>query len=268
VPALYGPIYGMNKSDPPSAWLDPFFSISGVVMNVADPAYREWRIRYLMYKLRDHALPPGAPACLMLAYKPGWYTFRDEVEQGASPDVCATPGSKLWTGPAHVCTNGAAPGGPFVSGLYERGVFERALNAYIRDMLTMFAQSGWTDLRILTSERPDFGGQLWSILADDLRRSPKLLGEWYTTIEPPLSLLAEVAADPNPATPADPNPATPADPNPAGGTSPGAGSSASTAAAPEPPAGAQPDPTPARRGYVTKSAGGGGGGIIEPPSVP
>lgn len=276
VPALYGPIIdGVSKSETPSVWLDPYFSISTVVMKLADPAYREWRIRYLMYKLRDHALSPGAPACMILAYKPGWYTFRDEAEQGTSPDVCATPGSNLWTGPAHVCTDGSARGGPFVSGLYERGEFEGALNAYLRETLTKLAQAGWTDLRIITVERPNFGGQLWSILEEDVRRSPKLLGEWDSSIDPPLSLLDSAAADPDPAggTPtgsgssgstATASEMPPADPNPVGGTVTGDGSSGSTRTASEAPANAQPDSTPTRRGYVTKS--GGGGGIIERPS--
>ncbi len=199
VPALYGPIYdGVSNSDAPSAWLDPYFRISAVVMNLADPAYREWRIRYLMYKLRDHGLSPGAPTCVTLGYKPGWYTFYDEAELGPSPNVCATPGSNLWTGPAHVCTGGAAEGGPFVSGLYERGEYEGAFNAYIRETLTRLAQSGWTDLRIITMEGAPFRGQAWSILADDVRRSPKLLGVWGGALDPPLSLLDEVAADPTP----------------------------------------------------------------------
>ena len=285
VPALYGPIIdGVSKSDAPSVWLDPYFSVSAVVMNVADPAYREWRIRYLMYKLRDHALSPGAPACVLLTYKPGWYTFRDEAELGASPDACATPGSNLWTGPAHICTNGSAWGGPFVAGLYQRGEFEGALNAYVREALTRLAQRGWTDVRLITTERPNFGGQTWSILADDVRRNTKLLGEWDSALDPPLSLLNAVAADPKPAPPGDPNPATPArpkpapladpnpasfadphpastaDPNPVGDTPTavedtptGSGSSGSTNAASEAPANAQPDSTPARQSAVTKS---------------
>jgi hypothetical protein len=266
VPALYGPIIdGVSKSESPSDWLDPYFSVSAVVMNLADPAYREWRIRYLMYKLRDHALSPGAPACVLLAYKPGWFTFRDETEQGMSPDVCATPGSNLWTGPAHVCTDGSARGGPFVSGLYALGEFEGAVNAYIRETLTKLAQSGWADLRLITAERPNFGGQLWSILADDVRHSPKLLGEWSSAIDPPLSLLDAVAADPIPAQPADPIPVgeTPVGDTPVGDTPTGDGSSASTEAASAAPANEQPDSAPPRRGFVTKSDGGGGG-IIEP----
>jgi hypothetical protein len=259
VPALYGPIYdAVSNSDAPSAWLDPYFRISAVVMNLADPAYREWRIRYLMYKLRDHGLSPGATTCVTLGYKPGWYTFYDEAELGASPDVCATPGSNLWSGPAHVCANGSAGGGPFVSGLYERGGYERAFNAYIRETLAKLAQRGWADLRIITMEGAPFRGQDWSILADDLRRSPKLLGMWGGALDPPLSLLDEVAAEPDPAPPTAPNPG--------GDASTGDGRPASTAAAPEPPASAQPDSTPAREGYMARSGGGGGGGTIEPPN--
>jgi hypothetical protein len=240
VPALYGSIFdGVDKAYPPSAWLDPYFRISTVVMNVADPAYREWRIRYFMYKLRDHSLSRGAPACMILSYKAAWYTFYDEAELGPSPDACATSGSNLWSGPAHVCQDGRADGGPFVSGLYERGGYEGAINAYIRETLTRLAQSGWTDLRIITMEGAAIRSQAWSILADDVRRSPNLLGVWDGVLDPPLSLLDEVAADPTPV----------------GDTSTGNGSSASPAAASE---------APARGGFVTKS-GGGGGGIIEPP---
>jgi hypothetical protein len=116
---------------------------------------------------------------------------------------------------------------------------------------------------------------LWSILEEDVRRSPKLLGEWDSSIDPPLSLLDSAAADPDPAggTPtgsgssgstATASEMPPADPNPVGGTVTGDGSSGSTRTASEAPANAQPDSTPTRRGYVTKS--GGGGGIIERPS--
>ena len=240
VPALYGPIYdAVSNSDAPSAWLDPYFRISAVVMNLADPAYREWKIRYLMYKLRDHGLSPGAPACVILGYKPGWYTFYGEAELGPSPHVCATPGSNLWTGPAHICTGGYAEGGPFVSGLYQRGGYEGAFNAYIRETLARLAQSGWADLRIITMEGQAFRGQPWSILADDVRHSPKLLGMWGGALDPPLSLLDEVAADPNPVA------------DPVGDTS----------------TGTQPAAAPTDGGYVTTS-GGGGGGTIEPPSGP
>jgi hypothetical protein len=247
VPALYGPIIdGVSKSDAPSAWLDPYFSAQAVVMDLANPAYREWRARYLMYKLRDHALPAGAPACVILTYKPGWYTFRDEAERGTSPDTCATPGSNLWTGPAHVCSDGSAHGGPFVSGLYEPGEFEAAINAYIRETLAKLAQRGWPDLRIITTERPNFAGQTWSILADDVRRNPKLLGEWDGALDPPLSLLDQA----------------PAEPAPLGEASSGDGSSSSTAATSEEPAAA-----PTGGGDMT-SSGGGSGGSFEAPSSP
>lgn len=191
VPAIYGSV-----ADPASpeavarhGRTDPHLAVAAVVMDVADPAYREWRIRYLMYKLQDYGISPGEPACISLAYKPGWYTHYDETSRGPSGDRCAVSGSGLWTGPAHVCSDGSAPGGPMASGLYGPGQYERAINAYIRELIATLADSGWSKLKIMTVERPTFTVGRWSILDEDVRRHPVVLGEWAGAIEPMLAEL-------------------------------------------------------------------------------
>jgi hypothetical protein len=213
VPALYGGVgNAVVPGGPPSAWSDPYFRVTSVVMDVSDPAYRAWRIRYAMYKLRDYGLAPGEPACINLTYKPGWYVHYDEESQGPSGDFCAVPGSGLWTGPAHVCRDGSAPGGPLVGGLYGPGEYEDAINAYIRELLAALAENGWEHVRIMTTERPSYTAAKWTILDPDVREHPALIGEWMGSIEPRRSELAgrpRPGGSPPPAEEPAPPPATP-----------------------------------------------------------
>lgn len=255
VPALYGPVRDATLPDDEkresAPWTDPFFRVSSVVMDVRDPAYRDWRIRYLMYKLRDYGLAPGEPTCIVLTYKPGWYTYYDEAARGPSGDVCAIAGSKLWTGPAHVCADGSAPGGPLVSGLYGPGEYERSINAYIREMIAKLAERGWTGLRIIMNERPTFTSAKWAILDDDVRRSPAVIGEWQGPIEPKL---AELRGRPGGA-PAPPAAPPPEPPTAGDGGSPAAGASG----------GGGPAGGADGGGFVTRAPGSGGaGGTVEP----
>jgi hypothetical protein len=186
VPALYGGVGDPRRAPKgsPTRWTDPYFRVSTVVMDLADPAYREWRIRYLMYKLRDYGITPGEPACIRLAYKPGWYVHHEEAIHGPSDDPCHVPGSGLWTGPAHVCRDGHAPGGPFVAGLYGPGEYQRAVNAYIRELIAGLSAKGWGGPRIVLTERPGFARKYWSILDPDVREHPAVIGEWRGTVEP------------------------------------------------------------------------------------
>jgi len=266
VPALYGPVFdaaapGGEKRDG-APWTDPYFSVSSVAMDVRDPAYRDWRIRHLMYKLRDYGLAVGEPACIVLAYKPGWYTHYDEAARGPSGDVCSVPGSALWTGPAHVCPDGSAPGGPLAAGLYGPGEYERSVNAYIRETIAKLAEKGWSQLRIILVERPTFTNEKWAILDDDVRRSPAVIGEWQNPIEPNLAELRgrpRPGGDPLATPPAEPPPAQGGGPSgsPAPGASGSGGSAPARAGAPE---------APRTGGFVTRSSGQGGGGVVEPPS--
>jgi len=141
----------------------------------------------LLYKLADYGVAPSEGACIEEAYKPGWYAYYDEVTNGPSNDACSIPGSHLWTGPAHVCPNGFAPGGPFDSGLYGPGAFERGLNAYFRELFAALAARGYSDVQVFTAERPSYRTTAWTLLDDDLKRSPQLIGEWAGGIEPKLS---------------------------------------------------------------------------------
>jgi hypothetical protein len=276
VPALYGPVQDAahGPGDRDRTWTDPFFEVSTVVMDLADPAYRDWRIRYLMYKLEDYGLARGEPACINLTYKPGWYTHYDEATRGPSGDACAVPKSGLWTGPAHVCRDGTGPGGPFVAGLYGPGEYERAVNSYIRELIARLREAGWSQLRILLVERPTFTPALWTILDDDVRRHPAVIGEWLGPIDPKLAQLRnrpapdrEQAAAPPPAQAPNAPPPTPAPPAaPPAESPPTTGAGGASPPGPDAPAPATDTPRP--RGSVTSSRGGGGaGGVIEPPSA-
>ncbi len=231
VPALYGGVRNTASPGLPG-WSDPYFQSAAVVMNVADADYREWRIRYLMYKLRDHGIQPGEPACISLTYKPGWYTYYDERTYGPSGDACAVPGSGLWTGPAHVCRDRSAKGGPLHAGLYGPGEYERAINSYIRELIARLGAQGWTELRIITTERPRFTAGVWSILDEDVRQHPSVIGEWMGPIEPSLAQLRSRLPS-TPVPPATPGLSPP--PRPQAAPPPASPPSASPAAIPTPP---------------------------------
>ena len=201
VPALYGSVGGGQAPVDSINFRDPFFQPAAVVVDLDNPSYRAWRIRYLLYKLADYGIAPAEGACLLEAYKPGWYGYYDEAANGPSNDPCSVSGSHLWTGPAHVCKDGRAPGGPFDSGLYGPGEFEAGLNDYFRELFAALAAAGYTDVRIITEERPSYGDTPWSLLADDVKASPQMIGEWDRAIEPSLSQIQAAGATPPPAPP-------------------------------------------------------------------
>lgn len=188
VPALYGLV--RDGDDRPKFWADPHFVVSGLVMDTANADYRDWRIRYLLYKLQDHGLDPGEPACVKVTYKPGWHTFYDEHELGSSSDPCATENSNMWTGPAHVCDDGKAPGGPFNPTPFRPGEFESSVNAFLRSIITILTDYGYKDIAIVTVERPDYRNRRWFILEPTIQSDPKLIGEFGGSIE-------SLAAKPN-----------------------------------------------------------------------
>jgi hypothetical protein len=127
---------------------------------------------------KPQGIHPGRSACVMFGYKPGWHTFYDESEDGPSSDSCAVPGSGMWTGPAHVCGDGAAPGGLFDPTRYRRGEYEQAVSDFIREMLQTLADHGYRDIRIATGEAPPYRNKFWSILDADVRSRPQMLGVW------------------------------------------------------------------------------------------
>jgi hypothetical protein len=288
VPAIYGSVHDSGvafiNGGRPAQWRDPYFSASGVVMDLSNPAYREWRVRYLLYKLADHGIVPGESTCLSVAYKPGYYGFYDEQASGPSPKACSFSNTSQWIGPAAVCTNGSSIGGPLHPTLYAPRAFEGGLNAYFRELVQVLAANGYADARIITAEAPPFRDAVWTVLADDVKRDAHLAGEQGGWIEPPLSAIASLPSTPTASTPtpsASGAPQTGAAPMPTaaedGDSAPVAddGSAAdsggsSTASAP-----AAPDPSGAatgggsvrseRRGHMSSGSGGGGGGSVYAP---
>lgn len=194
VPALYGYVYENGETfangGKPARWNDPHYTVNGVIMDVSNPAYREWRIRYLLYKLGDHGIDPGESTCLSMAYKPGWHTYYDEEALGpVSGDPCSVSGIHQWTGPTHVCQDGTSHGGPFHPTSFGPGEFEAAISSYFRETIATLGASGYGDLRIITSEAPPIRRTTWLILDDDVRRNPKMVGELGSWIEPRLAAL-------------------------------------------------------------------------------
>jgi hypothetical protein len=212
VPAMYGWVFDQGVKD--AVWEDPYFGYTSVLTDARNPSYRAWSIRYLMYKLQDHGIDPGEPACLMLAYKPGFHTWYDEPSYGPSSHSCSLPGTHVWVGPAFVCDTPDALGGPFDPTPYGRGEYEKAVNDYIREMIATLGSRGYGDLRIVTVERPAFRHEFWSILAGDVRTDREIWGEWGASLEPKL---AEIAPPPGggPAPAAAPTAGAPVAPRPA-----------------------------------------------------
>jgi hypothetical protein len=184
VPALYGSVQDEGLHD--GRWEDPYFSPSYVVMDLANPEYRHWRIRYLLYKLGDFGLDPGEGACVIAAYKPGFHVFHDEARLGPPSGLCALPGNHTWTGPSHVCVGGRALGGPLLPTPFAPGEYEAALNAFLQEMITTLTHAGYANLRVITTEKPAYR-KTWSILSQPVRAHPKIVGEWAARpLDPPL----------------------------------------------------------------------------------
>jgi hypothetical protein len=255
VPALYGPVHDGLKSR--AWWRDPYFSVSDVIMDLRKPAYRSWRQHRLLYLLRDQGIDPGQPVCMTFGYKPGWHTFYDEAANGPSFDHCAVPGSGMWTGPAHVCGDGAAPGGLFDPTRYRKGEYEQAVNDFIREMIQTLADHGYRDVRIVTIDGPKYRNKDWSILDADVRFRSQLLGVWAHDIPSQLSDL-QSGGDATTKTNAAAKPqAIP----PAGAASSGSSSTGS------PTAGGTKQPSPKKGGYMIPATQGGGTRILRPPDL-
>jgi hypothetical protein len=252
VPALYGWVMdrGAMRHE---GFEDPYFVFVAVLANVRNPAYRDWSVRSLMYKLQDYGVDPGEGACVLLAYKPGFHTWYDEATHGPSRKPCSLSGTHTWAGPAFVCDTTNALGGPFEPTPYGPGEYETAVNDYVREMIAKLGSRGYGNVRIVTQEHPAFQGGPWSILADDVRRHPKVWGEWAP---PPLEpKLAEIASRP---TPKPPKP----DPPAAGG-----GPTAPPTSGKPPPTtgGTDPPPPPASDDSAPTEPGSPGPGPSEGP---
>jgi hypothetical protein len=256
VPALYGSI--VDAGTDPTRIDDPFYRASGVVLDLANAGYRAWRARYLLYKLADHG-------CLLVSYKPGWHTFHDESVKGPGNVSCSEPGTNMWTGPAHVCSDGNLWGGPLHPTQFAPGAYEAGVSAYFRELLALLASSGYADVRVITTEGPRYEDRIWSILADDVRRHPSMEGERGGWIDPPLAALAALSAAPEPDGRASEPPAGDgAAPAPTGGEP----APASPPASPAPPTDTDPtSPGTAAGGTASVTAPATGGDTNPPAST-
>jgi hypothetical protein len=194
VPALYGFINdaGQARRQPKSATglTDPYFRASSTIMRLDDPNYRAWKARYLLYKLNDHGFSPGDTACVIVPYKPAWHAYYDEETHGPSPGPCYVEGSRMWSGPIHICRrdlrNRISPAGPFNPTQFGPGVFEAGISAFFLEMIETLEQNGYRNPRIITIDTPKYRGKYWSVLSDAVRNHPAMVGEYGHSIEPAL----------------------------------------------------------------------------------
>jgi hypothetical protein len=182
VPALFGAIRDASPEVPHLT--DPYPSVDSVVMDLRNPGYRAWRVRSLLYALRDLGVDPGAPACVILRYEPGLHARYDESE-GPSTHPCALPDTASWQAPLHVCSNGSYEGGLLDPTAYGPGEFEAGVDALLRELLEVLPRHGYERTRLVTAESASFRGRPWTTLAADLRFDARLVGE-LDRARPPL----------------------------------------------------------------------------------
>lgn len=160
-------------------------SVSGVALDLRIPAAREWNARRLLSALVDLGFGPGEPGCVILAYKPGFWSFYDGPEKGRR---CPAEGANSWAGFETPENAAACTGGPLAPTPYGPGEFERAMNEQMRvvfrlleapvpDALRDRGRGGgrWGRQAWITTERPETRGRLWWIWEPDVRA--RLVGE-------------------------------------------------------------------------------------------
>jgi len=280
VPALWG--YTMDEGTDPDRLEDPYYRANSVVMDVADRQYRAWRARYMLYKLEDYGFQKSDGVCLFVGYKPGAHVWHDPAH-GVPTDPCSEPDTNAWFGPAQVCADGTPYPGALHPAPFRRGEFENGISAYFRELVATLSAAGWNDVRIITSEAPNYMAITWYALGNDVRHLPQMYGEQGGFIHPPLAELAALedpdagtgsGADPDtgpgtgsasdPSTDPGAGPDAGGDPDPvAGGGAPSPSPVPTNAAASQP---TRTDEESDRGGFI-KSGGGGGGGMVEPPDA-
>jgi hypothetical protein len=158
----------------------PVFRVSAVIMDLRIPEYRAWAIRRVLYMLREHGIDPGEDGCLFTGDKPGWHTYYAGKDSG---DRCFVPGARMWTGPAHVCSAGYAPGGPFDYTQYGPGEYEAATQAFFDELFVALDANRYEKIKLITVERPRFTKVLWSTRSPAFRANPRVLGEQGRTFK-------------------------------------------------------------------------------------
>jgi hypothetical protein len=203
VPALYGWGYDGDIAAPiteysalPHQWSEPHFRANGVVLDLRNPAFRAWRARHAVYRLAEYGLAPGEGACLAVETKPGLHAWYDEAALGQAGTVCSAPNTNTYFGPSQICRDTQSIGAPLHPTQYGPGEFEAAISAYFRELVAALAENGYGDVQILTVEAPAFRNELWTTLADDVRRMPQMRGVEWGTIEPRLAVLGSAAPPP------------------------------------------------------------------------
>jgi hypothetical protein len=171
VVALYGPV---QDADTSAFGRNYRLSVSGALMDLRNPAYREWSAKKLVADLRFMGIDPGESAAIQYHYKPGWHTYYAGPPSG---DRCFVPNSHMWTGPANPCYGIHPPGGPFTRTSYRAGEYEAAINASLRTLEAALVSSGLGSVKIITVERPRFGRTPWAILDPSIKAAPWIIGD-------------------------------------------------------------------------------------------
>jgi hypothetical protein len=161
--------------------------VSGVGLDLRIAAAREWNARRLLSSFVDLGFAPGEPACVIMGYKPGLWSFYDGPEAG---DRCPADEANSWSGFETPQNAGRCWGGAVVPTPYGPGEFERAMNEQMRAVFRLLdgpvpaavrARAGpaaaerWGAVRFITTERPSTRGRIWWIWDADVRA--RLTGE-------------------------------------------------------------------------------------------
>ena len=154
-------------------------SVSGVALDLRIPAVREWNARRLLSALVDLGFGPGEPACVILAYKPGFWSRYDGPNKG---NRCPSPEANSWSGFDTPENHASCQGGPLAPTPYGPGEFEHAMNEQMRVLFRLLEApvpeplrrrggggERWGPITWLTTERPETRGQLWWIWEPDVR---------------------------------------------------------------------------------------------------
>jgi hypothetical protein len=174
------------------AQLDPekgrLSSVSGVALDLRIPEAREWNARRLLSHLKSLGIDPGESACVVVGYKPGIWSRYDGPGAGRH---CPADEANSWSGFLTPRNARSCPAPrPLVPTPYGPGEFEAAMNEQMRSVFRLLDQpapaamqrggsgsASYAGVRFVFTERPDTRGQLWWIWRDDVRQSPRVLGE-------------------------------------------------------------------------------------------
>jgi len=162
--------------------------VSGVALDLRKPEAREWNARFLMSKLKNLGIDPGEGGCVVMGYKPGLWSFYDGPDRG---HACPAPEANSWSGFETPENASYCWGGAFVPTPYGPGEFEHAMNEQMRTVFRLLdapapaslqvpgsaGRETYSQVRFITTERPETRGTIWWIWDRDIVESGKLIGE-------------------------------------------------------------------------------------------